>query len=428
MFAYKTNSAEYLDYVAATLTREQIQNDPDLCILLENEYIKDNMEIAIRYNASKYGDYQDKYDFVEYLVCNGPELDADSLLHYRDKVYNDPVCLEIAYSYLSDVDNIKEIRDKKYKKTVDDCFSNPCFYLGRFSALMGSTGDYENTLSVFTIMANKLHDKANKSYALEKESLMKELQQAKISPEQYAEKIKELEDKIKEVDEKISTIPDSVIKPKPVDEEQERTWKEVLSSHFKGVIPTSISKGWLLMGKQILENNTEFTDEMFVNNTKCLWNATMVSDWMSYPLSKTIDLVSKANVNRHLGDCARMWSQVRNLRLFSYENSFGQITADQIVGKTNVDGTPQDIVNIPNPTPADALDTSSEWSSLHAFIGEDVSKIPDWHIGELSGVKSAQIGGKTVYIDVDGRAYTTDANNKLVQTSLSFENDSLAEE
>jgi hypothetical protein len=104
MYAYKTNSAEYLDYVAATLTREQIKADPDLCLLLENEYIKDNMELAIRYNQSKFGDYQDKYDFVEYYLCNGPEVDADTMLHYRSKIYNDPVCLEIAYSYLSDVD------------------------------------------------------------------------------------------------------------------------------------------------------------------------------------------------------------------------------------------------------------------------------------------------------------------------------------
>jgi hypothetical protein len=41
------------------------------------------MELAIRWNEAKNGSYQEKYDFVEYLLCNGPEVDADSILHYR---------------------------------------------------------------------------------------------------------------------------------------------------------------------------------------------------------------------------------------------------------------------------------------------------------------------------------------------------------
>lgn len=415
MFAYKTNSAEYLDYVAATLTREQIQNDPDLCILLENEYIKDNMEIAIRYNASKYGDYQDKYDFVEYFVCNGPELDADSLLHYRDKIYKDPVCLEIAYSYLSDIDDITDIREKKYNKKVDNCFNNPCFYLGKFSAVMGSTGDYENTLSIFTVMANKLHKKAYENYELKRQQLKTQVQWGSIDDETYQSELKAL-------DEKIKSVPESakVIKPNPPNAENEKTWKNVVSTHFKGVIPTSIDKGWLMMGKQILENNNEFTDEMFVNNTKCLWNATMVSDWMAYPLSKTIDLTSKANVYRHLGDCARMWSQVRNLRLFSYENCFGPITADMIVGDTNPDGSPRNGINIPNPCPADASDI------LAGYVGFDISKIP---AEKISKVTTASLDGKTIYVANNGKTYTTNDDNKLiVGTNLEQPRDADAEE
>jgi hypothetical protein len=83
MFAYKTNSADYLDYVAASISREELLNDPDLCFLLENPYIRDNMEVAFAWHAAKFGDYEDKYNFVEYYLCNGPELDADTLLHYR---------------------------------------------------------------------------------------------------------------------------------------------------------------------------------------------------------------------------------------------------------------------------------------------------------------------------------------------------------
>jgi hypothetical protein len=72
MYAYKTNSADYLDYVASVKSRKEIMADPDLCLLLENELIRDNMEMAIRWNEAKYGDYQDKYDFMEYFMCNGP--------------------------------------------------------------------------------------------------------------------------------------------------------------------------------------------------------------------------------------------------------------------------------------------------------------------------------------------------------------------
>ena len=154
MFAYKTNSADYLDYVASTLTREQILADPDLCLLLENPYIKDNMEVAILWNKAKYGDYQDKYEFMEYLMCNGPELDADTILHYRAKADSDPVCMEIAYSYLSNVETLSQIREKKYNKETGDCFTNPCFYMGKFSAMMGSCGDVRSTYSPFNRLAN----------------------------------------------------------------------------------------------------------------------------------------------------------------------------------------------------------------------------------------------------------------------------------
>ena len=60
MTPYKSNSALYLDYLATVRTREQIEADPRLCVFLNNPYIKDNMEIALLYNAAKTGDYVDK--------------------------------------------------------------------------------------------------------------------------------------------------------------------------------------------------------------------------------------------------------------------------------------------------------------------------------------------------------------------------------
>ena len=145
MFPYKTNSPDYLDYIASAMTREEILASPKFCGLLENELIRDNMEVALRWRDAQFGDYKAKYDFVEYYLCNGPELDADTLLHYRGRAQTDPTIMEIAYSHFSDPQVLSEIREKKYGKERandwTDCFKNPCFYLGDFSPSMGSMGD-----------------------------------------------------------------------------------------------------------------------------------------------------------------------------------------------------------------------------------------------------------------------------------------------
>jgi hypothetical protein len=70
---------------------------------------------------------------------------------------------------------------------------------------------------------------------------------------------------------------------------------------------------------------------------------------MSQPVSEMLDLVTKANVKRQMGDCARLWSQVRRLHLFSNENKYGPVRADMIVGDTNTDGTPKQTVNVTQP-------------------------------------------------------------------------------
>jgi hypothetical protein len=154
MRPYKTNSPQYLDYIAANLTREEIKANPRLCVLLENEYIKDNTELAIRGFEAKYGDYQAKYDFAEYLMCNGPELDADTILHYREMALRDPVITEISYTYLSNPDTLVKLRKEKYGKDSDDCFTKPCFYMGRFSASVGDTGDLNVAKSIFSYLGS----------------------------------------------------------------------------------------------------------------------------------------------------------------------------------------------------------------------------------------------------------------------------------
>jgi hypothetical protein len=125
---------------------------------------------------------------------------------------------------------------------------------------------------------------------------------------------------------------------------------------FEGGVIPSMKKGWNMMMAQIFEGNSEFTNEL-IKNTNCITNSQRVGDWMAQPMAEMIDLVSKANVKRQMGDCARLWSQVRRLRIFGSENAYGPITADQLVGNTYTDGTPMNPIANPNPTAEQASST-----------------------------------------------------------------------
>lgn len=360
MFPYKTNSADYLDYVASVLSREQIQSDPELCLLLENEYIKDNTEMAIRWNVAKYGDYQDKYDFVEYFMANGTELDADTILHYRAKSFNDPVIMEIAYAYFSNMGNIAEIRKSKYNKETDDCFKNPCFYLGRFSGVMGMLGDVENTYGPFTFLSNRLRGKGLKSKQITAHA-QQQAQQGQITKEQAAEKSKRAKQKEIEESEKSNDNKDvpigsaDVIAPANSNnvEDENRKTPSIGSKCFMTLIPETFQKGAEMWWKQVTDGSSEFSDEI-LESTNCLTNAERIGDWTSSKFSEMFELISKANVRRQLGDCGRLWSQVRRMNFFSPNNAYGPIRPDQKVGNTNPDGTKDNPLGKPNPTVKDA--------------------------------------------------------------------------
>jgi hypothetical protein len=79
-------------------------------------------------------------------------------MHYRAKCYNDPVMMELAYSYFSNRD-YTDFRSSNGKDT-NDCFQNPCFYLAKISPQMGRIGDKENTYGSFSYLANFIKAKA----------------------------------------------------------------------------------------------------------------------------------------------------------------------------------------------------------------------------------------------------------------------------
>lgn len=362
MFAYKTNSADYLDYIASVKSRAEIQADPDLCLLLNNPYIKDNMQVAIRWNAAKTGDYQDKYDFLQYFFCNGPQLDADTIMHYRAKAFDDPICMEIAYSYLSDTNHLAQIRQEKYNKPRNndwsDCFTNPCFYLGKFSAMMGNCGDSENTRTPWNCVAKwvssvltpdkkrqiRQNAQTRRGQRDETSQKPKTNSEPKKDNPQQGEKPRGANTKVEPggaaPDGKNETPPDSP----PAGGGR---------NAFKGVIIPAVQRGWNEMWAQILLNKEGFVNQL-CNCQRTALNAQKIGDALCQPISEMLDIVTKANVKRQMGDCARLWSHVRRLRLFGSQNAYGPIKASQLVGKTNTDGTPQQPIANTNPSSSDS--------------------------------------------------------------------------
>jgi hypothetical protein len=79
---------------------------------------------------------------------------------------------------------------------------------------------------------------------------------------------------------------------------------------------------------------------------------------MGQSLQDFIDLMTHANAKRYMGDCSRMWSQVRGLKLFSSQNTFGPMTPDQKVGNVNADSMYTKLYGKSNPSAADV------WSRL----------------------------------------------------------------
>lgn len=347
MFAYKTNSPDYLDYIASVMTREEILADQDLCGLLENPYIKDNMEVALAWNNAKFGDYQAKYDFVECYLCNGPELDADTLLHYRQLAQTDPAIMEIAYAYFSDVDTIADIREKKYGKSKSkdwlDCFKNPCFYLGDFSPAMGSMGDSKN---VSTFM-NCFSELWTSMFTREKQ-----VQCANAVRSHVGETGVLPTEPVKVVTDKNVIMPKTGQEPK---DETTNTGVAPTSEQNEGKIRPSYFEGWGMIGEAIKSNGIEFLKELKdVQDSLNVKTKVKFGDWFGMNCSVMLDLIDKANAVRNLGDCYRMWSQVRKLRVFGVDNQYGPITSQQLVKGKNADGTPKNAINNPNPTPSDA--------------------------------------------------------------------------
>lgn len=308
MFVYSSNSPYFLDYVASACTRQEILDDPTLCHLLEDPFVKDNVELALRWKESKNagGDggslgsdsYEKKREFLEYFLANGPELDPDTILYYREKCMLDPVYAQIAERMMVDIGEIDYVRTEFYGKPVDeeDCYNLPCNYLEPMNAQVGMMGDCNNFLTLTNIFAKLLNNKKGK---------------AEDNKNRVGEGTKD-------------------------EDGEENVWGHIRQHVTQKIIPSvreSIQSFYNLMG-----------DEMKEFSKRCV-NAGIhsyisVGDPCIIDRAELISASTKSNVYTKLGDCARIWKQLRMYNPYdTSQNQKGPISDSDIIANKSTQGT-----------------------------------------------------------------------------------------
>lgn len=315
MFAYSTSLPYYLDYIASAMTRQDILDDPSLCYLLENPYFKDNMEMALRFKSAKRRDYKEKKDFLEYFFCNGPELDADTVLYYREKCLLDPALIQIAAIEFGDIEIVDELRSSKYGKSneAEDCYTKACNYLAPLDTSIGMIGDSNNFLTLGNIFAKKA-----------KEYLSK-----KDSDNSESENKDKTEDKAK------------IGEGKQGEEGEDNVWGHIRQHLVQKIIPEIREK------IQSFYTNMQKEMESFAEqcNKSGILKFITIGDPNAIERSEAIAAASKMNVYSKMGDCGRLWQYLRQYNPYdSQQNTKGPIPDDSIVANKTPQGTSLDSV------------------------------------------------------------------------------------
>jgi hypothetical protein len=207
-------------------------------------------------------------------------------------------------------------------------------------------GDSKNVDTYFNIVSEQLasYFSLDKRISLRQKELRAmgrnkeadELEKEK-SPEAQAatiaEKKKAEEEKAKKSGKKTKKPQDKVPGSKKLqpsedglNSENSRTGSGPGSENISTNVRPSYTEEWIKLGKAIFKNDVEFARGL-AEKTK--WSCPLkMGDWMGRNIAKSIDLLDKANVARQLGDCFRMWSQVRNFRVYSSDNQYTPITSD----------------------------------------------------------------------------------------------------
>ena len=250
------------------------------------------MEIALAYHDAKQGGYLEKKQFVEYLLCNGPELEADTILYYREKAYQDPIYLQIAEIEFNDMSIVDNLRVNKYGKSNDlnDCFTKPCNYLGPMSSIVGLMGDSNNFRTLPNIFSTLLHGT---------EEEKKDLKAA---------------------------------------------WGNI-RQHLSNKILPNITRAYHVLYNGMYDHMKDFVDEC---EKAGITKHITLGDPYSIDRADNISAATKINLYNQLGDCARLWEHMRRFNPYDEnQNRKGPIPGTAMVDNKSMSGTSVDRTTMP---------------------------------------------------------------------------------
>jgi hypothetical protein len=139
MLIYSHSTPEKLAPIA--YNKEFIQDNTDLCGLVDDPDIGEDVEMAIQYKAALTGDPTAIRTFITNLLLSGYALDASTLDWYITRVKNNPVLFPYVGPITRDAFNFD------YR----DCLNSPCNYFAPVSPNIGSIGDIGASLNYSTI-------------------------------------------------------------------------------------------------------------------------------------------------------------------------------------------------------------------------------------------------------------------------------------
>lgn len=307
-FIYTSNTPEFLNFIAFTKTRDDIKNDPGLCKLLEDPLIKENMEAALLYHEAYYGNYDAKREYVGYILANGPELDTDTLMYHREKILLNPSLYNAYKGNFTQIESVEKLREEKYGKPVvkyttyttddsesddrseneknndlSDCLQNPCDYLGPFSASIGLVGDKKNFQTLGNVFA-RITSKKSKD---------------EDNDDEYG------------------------------------VWGNI-REHVAGKIIPDLEKGYRKMMTMMGFQFQELGNELVKNGVGHA--AAVMGDKGAEEKANNIAALTKTKIVSTLGDCSRIWEQMRRLKVYDPSKN-GKKPFDTSMTKKNADGT-----------------------------------------------------------------------------------------
>lgn len=356
---YVSNSPKYLDYIASTMTREEILADDNLCQLLNNPYIKDNMETALAWAEAEVGGFDEKFQFVKQFLCNAPELDTDTIIHYRNIILNDEDYTFIANAYFSNIEVVDNYRINEFEKetasTTGNCLLNPCNYLDDLSLNIGILGDPRNFRTLENLFSLKLQKKQ---------------------------------------DEKQKNEPNE---KHPKSEVNDEAIQGSIRPNITKNMPKGIRKSYGALMSFMGSAFSEFAEA--VGNSNINIDNISTGDPNAIRNCEAISTMVKADVFSTLGDCARIWSDLRDLNYYDSEQNTVQPVETEVGGKT-VQGTPS---NKPK--------RKNDYDAANPKAKGKSKKNAPTPLGQFEGVGDLGVGNLDGDVDLNGGGMSFDASD-----------------